>query len=168
MIDVTYMKAHRTASSLRAKKGGAKGQRGHLIGRTKGRLNTKLHAVTDAKGPPLKFFMTACQAIDCTGAAALLGNLPAPEWMIADQGNDAYCFWALKAKGIRRGIPGRKSRGKAARYDLYNKRRYKQRNRVETMLGRLKDWRHMATRYDGRAKKFLTANALTTTVILWL
>lgn len=32
-----------------------------LIGRTKGGLSTKLHAVTDAKGRPLKFFMTGGQ-----------------------------------------------------------------------------------------------------------
>ncbi len=35
-----------------------------------------LHAVTDAKGRPLKFFMTAGQVSDYTGAAALLGSLP--------------------------------------------------------------------------------------------
>ena len=37
MIDATYLKAHRTASSLRVKKGGP----GRLIGRTKGGMNTK-------------------------------------------------------------------------------------------------------------------------------
>jgi transposase len=46
-------------------------------------LNTKLHAITDAKGRPLKFFMTAGQVSDYTGAAALLGSLPAAEWMLA-------------------------------------------------------------------------------------
>ena len=43
MIDATYLKAHRTATSLGAKKGG----RGRLIGRTKGGMNTKLHAICD-------------------------------------------------------------------------------------------------------------------------
>jgi transposase len=60
-------------------------QRNRLIGRTKGGLNTKLHAVTDAKGRPLRFFMTAGQVSDYTGAAALLGSLPAAEWLIADR-----------------------------------------------------------------------------------
>ncbi len=64
-------------------------QRGRLIGRTKGGLNTKLHAVTDAKGRPLKCFMTAGQVSDYTGAAALLGSLPAAEWLLADWGYDA-------------------------------------------------------------------------------
>ena len=45
-------------------KGGPDDQRGRLIGRTKGGLNTKLHAVTDARGRPLKFFMTAGQVSD--------------------------------------------------------------------------------------------------------
>jgi len=39
-------------------------------------VNTKLHAVTDANGRPLSFFMTAGQTSDYTGAAALLDDLP--------------------------------------------------------------------------------------------
>ena len=118
--------------------------------------------MTDAKGRPLKFFMTAGQVSDYTGAAALLGSLPAAEWMIADRGYDADWFRdALKNKGIRPCIPGRKSRGKAARFDT---RRY----RIEIMFGRLKDWRRVATRYDRCAKTFLSAVALAATVMFWL
>lgn len=103
---------------------------------------------------------------DYTGAAALLGSLPAAEWMIADRGYDADWFRdALKDKGIRPCIPGRKSRGKAVRYD---KRRYRRRNRIEIMFGRLKDWRRIATRYDRCAKTFLSAVALAATVLFWL
>src|SRR3546814_5545642 len=40
---------------------GKKGGPGRLIGRTKGGMNTKLHAVTDANGRPISFFMTAGQ-----------------------------------------------------------------------------------------------------------
>lgn len=131
-------------------------QRRRLISRTAGGLNTKLHVVTDAKGRPLKFFMTAGQVSDYTGAAALLDGLPAAEWMLADRLRDA-----LKNKGIRPCIPGRKSRGKAVRYD-------RRRNRIEIMFGRLKDWRRIASRYDRCAKTFLSAVALAATVIFWL
>ena len=55
MIDATYLKAHRTATRLRSKKGGPDDQRGRLIGRTKGGMNIKLHAVTDADGRPIRF-----------------------------------------------------------------------------------------------------------------
>jgi transposase len=65
---------------------------------------------------------------------------------------------ALKDKGIRPCIPGRKSHGKAVRHD---KRRY----RIEIMFGRLKDWRRVATRYDRCAKTFLSAVALAATVM---
>ena len=44
-----------------------KGGRGRLIGRTKGGMNTKLHAVTDARGRPIQFFVTAGQVSDYTG-----------------------------------------------------------------------------------------------------
>jgi IS5 family transposase len=46
--------------------------------------------------------MTAGQVSDYTGAAALLGSLPAAEWLIADRGYDADWFReALRDKGIR-------------------------------------------------------------------
>jgi len=41
---------------------------------------------------PLKFDTTASQVIDYTGAAALLGSLPAAEWIIADRGYVADWF----------------------------------------------------------------------------
>src|SRR6056297_1149929 len=47
----------------------------------------------------------------------------------------------------------------------YDKRRYKRRNRIEIMFGRLKDWRRVATRYDRCPKVFLSAIALAATVI---
>ena len=129
-------------------------------------MNTKLHAVTDADGRPIRFFMTAGQVSDYTGAAALLSSLPAAEWLLADRGYDADWFRdALKDKGIRPCIPGRKSRGKPIKHD---KRRYKRRNRIEIMFGRLKDWRRVATRYDRCPKVFLSAAALAATVMFWL
>lgn len=42
-------------------------------------MNTRLHAVTDTRGRPIKFFMSAGQVSDYTGAAALVGALTAGE-----------------------------------------------------------------------------------------
>jgi hypothetical protein len=50
--------------------------RGRLIGQTKGGMNTKHHAVTDTRGRPVRFFITAGQVSDYTGAAALMNGLP--------------------------------------------------------------------------------------------
>ena len=127
---------------------------------------TKLHAITDAKGRPLRFFMTAGEVSDYTGAADLLGHLPSAEWLVADRGYDADWYRdALKDKGIRVCIPGRKRRKKKI---LFVRRRYKRRNRIEIMFGRLKDWRRIATRYDRCPKVFLSAITLTATVLFWL
>lgn len=129
-------------------------------------MNTKLHAVTDTVGWPIRFFMTAGQVSDYTGARALVRRLPAADWLLGDRGYDADWFCeALVGMGISPCIPGRKSRGKAVKYD---KRRYKRRNRIEIMFGRLKDWRRVATRYDRCPKVFLSAIALAATVIFWL
>lgn len=129
-------------------------------------MNTKLHAVTDANGRPLSFFMTAGQVSDYIGAAALLDELPKAQWLLADRGYDADWFRdALQEKGITPCIPGRKSRSKTVKYD---KRRYRRRNRIEIMFGRLKDWRRVATRYDRCPTAFFSAIALAATVIFWL
>jgi len=72
---------------------------------------------------------------------------------------------ALKDKGIRACIPGRKSRGKPVRYD---RRRYRRRNRIEIMIGRPKDWRRIATRYDRCPKVFLSGILLAATVLFRL
>lgn len=162
MIDATYLKAHPHGIKPAGKKGGL----GRLIGRTKGGMNTKLHAVTDANGRPLSFFMTAGQISDYIGAAALLDHLPKAQWLLADRGYDADWFRdALEAKGIKPCIPGRRSRNEPIRYD---KRRYRRRNRIEIMFGRLKDWRRVATRYDRCPTTFLSAIELAATVIFWL
>ncbi|GBH32511.1 hypothetical protein MBESOW_P3742 [Sphingobium xenophagum] len=74
-------------------------------------------------------------------------------------------FMAAAKSGITPCILSRKSQNTAIKYD---KRRYKHRNRIEIMFGRLKDWRRVATRYDRCPTAFLSAIALATTVIFWL
>jgi transposase len=129
-------------------------------------LNIKLHAVTDARGRPIRLFVTAGQVSDYIGARALLNSLTNADWLLVDRGYDADWFReALIDKKITPCIPGRKSRDTPVKYD---KRRYRKRNRIEIMFGRLKDWRRVATRYDRNPKVFLSAIALAAIVIFWL
>ncbi|GAA6160582.1 hypothetical protein NBRC116589_27560 [Ruegeria sp. HU-ET01832] len=128
-------------------------------------MNTKLHAICDSQGRPLNLFVTAGQVSDYIGARALLSSLPDVDWLLVDRGYDADWFReALKNKGIRPCIPGRKQRKTTVKY---YKRRYKRRNRIEIMFGRLKDWLRVATRYDRCPKVFLSAIALAALVIYW-
>ena len=86
--------------------------------------------------------------------------------LLADRGHDADWFReALKNKDIKPCIPGRKQRKASVKYD---KQRYKRRNRIEIMFGRLKDWRRIATRYDRCPQVFLSAVALAAIVMFWL
>ena len=65
-------------------------------------MNTKLHAITDTHGRPIRFFMSAGQISDYTGAAALLGNMPKAQWLLGDRGYDADWFReALQGMGIK-------------------------------------------------------------------
>lgn len=80
-------------------------------------MNTKLHAVTDTSGRPVRLFITAGQVSDYTGAAALMNGLPEAEWLLADRGYDADWFReTLVDKGTNPCIPGRKSRKKTVKY----------------------------------------------------
>ena len=129
-------------------------------------MNIKLYAVTDDSGHPVCFFITVGHVSDYTGAAALMNALPEADWLLADRGYDADWFReGLIERGTRPCIPERKSRKTTIKYD---KRRYKRRNRIERMFGRIKDWRRVATRYDRSPTVFLSAIMLTATVIFWL
>ena len=129
-------------------------------------MNTRLHAVTDSVGRPIQAVITAGRVSDHVGARALRGRLPAVDWLIADRGYDADRVRdALRDKGIRPCIPGRKPRDEPVRHD---KRRCRRRDRIEIMSGRLKDWRRVATRHDRCPKVFPSAIALAATVIFWL
>ena len=111
-------------------------------------------------------FLSAGQVSDYTGAAALLDSLPQADWFLTDRGHDAdWLRKSLQDRGIPACIPGRKSRKKTVKYD---KRRYKRRNRIEIMFGRLNDWRRVATRYDRCPETYLSAIALAATVLFWL
>jgi len=137
-----------------------------MIGLTKGGLNSKLHAVTDALGRPIRMFLSAGNLSDYKGALALLSSLPDAKWLLADRGYDADWFRnALKERKINPCIPSRKNRKVTIPHDA---ERYRQRYRIENMFGRLKDWRRIAMRYDRCPVVFLSAIALAVIVLFWL
>ena len=79
--------------------------------------NTKLHAICDSQGRPLNLFVTAGQVSDYIGARALVSSLPKVDWLLGDRSYDADWFReALKDKGIRACLPGRKQRKKTVKY----------------------------------------------------
>jgi transposase len=76
-----------------------------------------------------------------------------PTYLLADKGYDTDAIRAkLKADGVRHVIPPKSNRKAAIRW---NKRIYRERNRIERMIGHLKVSRAIATRYDKLARSFL-------------
>ena len=89
---------------------------------------------------------------------------PAAE-LVADKGYDSKALrdW-LAERGTTAVIPPRKNRKVQYHYD---KTVYRQRNIIERMFCRLKDWRRIATRFDRNIKNFIAAIALAAAVIWW-
>lgn len=146
----------------RRKRGGL----AHGIGRTKGGRNTKVHAICDERGRPLLFLLTPANTHDCKVAQRCIEALPPSAELVADKGYDSRALreW-LEARGTKPVIPPRRYR--KTLYD-YDREAYRQRNVIERMFCRLKDWRRIATRYDRKLKTFLSALALAAAVIWWL
>ena len=122
--------------------------------------------MADAEGRPIRFFLTAGQVSDYTGALALLSSLPGAGWLLADKGYDAdWLRHDLDERGIAVCIPSRAKRRNPVPHDTIL---YKQRHKIEIMFGRLKDWRRINTRYDRCAHTFMSAICIAATVIFWL
>jgi transposase len=128
-------------------------------------LSTKIHALVDALGNPLSFFLTPGQAHDLQGADELLPDMAA-EVLLADKAFDAdkRVIEPLLARGKSIVIPPKSNR-KIQRH--YDKEIYKARHLIENFFCKLKQYRAIATRYDKTARNFLAAIHLAATII-WL
>jgi len=136
------------------------------MGRTKGGLNSKLHAVCDGQGRPLVMLLSEGQMSDYRGAAMLLDALPCTKALLGDQGYDADWFRkALAERNITACIPSKKNRKVPIPHDAAL---YRQRHKIKNMFGRLKDRRRIHTRYDRCAHTFMSAICIAVTIIFWL
>lgn len=86
--------------------------------------------------------------------------------LIADKAYDANSLRQLLAhQRARAVIPSTASRSRPI---PYSKTAYRQRNPIERMFARLKNFCCIATRYDKLARNFLAGALLAATVIWWL
>jgi hypothetical protein len=83
-IDSSIIGTHRHAAA------GKKGGPDNGVGRSRGGLSNKIHAVVD--GLPVKLLLTAGQASDKATAPALIDALPAAKAFVADRRYDAISF----------------------------------------------------------------------------
>ena len=137
------------------KKKASKTQTSNSIGKTRGGLNTKIHAIVGKDLRSVAFLLSAGNVDDCTEAVPLLKLLPSLKDcdILADK--------AYGTKEIRTYL-----HDQSARYTIppkvntkqpwpFDKETYKRRNVIEHFFNRLKEFRRAETRYDKRDDSFL-------------
>ncbi|MUN42857.1 IS5 family transposase, partial [Actinomadura sp. NEAU-AAG5] len=184
-VDSTIVRAHQHAAGA-AKKGNRAGRigaaAGQALGRSRGGLTTKVHLSVDGRGLPLSIVLTPGNVNDCTAFPQVLAAIAVPrpgrgrprcrpERVIADKAySSAAIRRSLRERGIAATIPeradqraGRARRGsRGGRPPTFDPVLYKRRNVVERCIGRLKQWRGIATRYDKLARNYRAAIVLVT------
>ena len=140
------------------------GPQTNALGRSRGGLTTKVHVAADALGLPVRILVAPGHRGDVLHGRALIDDL-APGHVIADMAYDAGHFRdAIAAAGATATIPSHPDRSNRIACDW---RMYRERNLVERLIGRLKQFRRVATRYDKLAANF-RGFVLIAAVCLWL
>ena len=123
------------------------------MGRSRGGLSTKIHALVDAEGLPIRLTLTPGQASDVHGAEVLLNNLDHGTVLLGDKGYDADWIRAkIEAQNAAPNIPDKSNRKNR---HCFSAVLYKERNKVERFFNKIKHFRRVATRYEKIVDNYL-------------
>lgn len=135
------------------------------MGRSRGGLTTKIHALVDAGGLPIALKLTEGQAHDGRSAADMFETVRAGDVLLADRAYDSDKLRSALADrgawGNIRAMPQRKTK------PAFSATLYRQRNLVERFFNKLKQFRAVATRYDKRPENYLAGIQLAS-IRIWL
>jgi transposase len=135
------------------------------MGRSRGGLTTKIHALVDANGLPIALKLTEGQAHDGKSAADMLGGLGEGQVLLADRGYDSDALReALAAQGAWgniKAMPGR------VNIPVFSPFLYRLRNLVERFFNKLKHFRAVATRFEKHDANYLALVKLAA-VKIWM
>lgn len=135
------------------------------MGRSRGGLTTKIHALVDAEGRPIRLKLTAGQAHDGRSAADMFDTVKAGNILIADRAYDSDGLRTSMAKrGAWANIRAMPNRVKTYSFSKWV---YRQCNAIERFFNKLKHFRAIATRYDKRDDNFLASIQLAS-IRIWL
>ena len=132
-----------------AEKGGCQ-----AVGRSKGGFGTKMHVLVDSLGRLLGLLFSPGQGSDHAYAPELAKRAIAvrSQAVMGDKGYDSNKLRdQMHDAGIEVLIPFRKCRKVCPEID---RERYKQRNIIERFIGKIKENRRVATRYDKKVAHF--------------
>jgi transposase len=127
-------------------------------------LTTKIHAVVDGLGNPIRVHLSGGNVNDIVPACDLIAGLKA-KMTIADKAYDADKFIALvRRRGSMVVVPPISTRLEQRWFD---KHLYKERHLVECFFAKIKVFRRISTRYDKLAVTFRAA-VLIAACMAWL
>ena len=108
--------------------------------------------IADGAGRAIAFRIAPGQAHELPHALPLLGHLPGIlQWVVADRGYSSQRFrQQLREVGATPAIPSKSNEAPERCPDWI----YTNRNVVERLWARLKEWRAIATRYEKTASSF--------------
>ena len=123
------------------------------MGRSRGGLTTKIHALVDADGMPIAIKLTEGQAHDGRSAEGMLDGLQPGQVLLADRAYDSDALrQSLKERGAWANI---KPMSRRANIPSFSPFLYRYRNLVERFFNKLKHFRAIATRYEKHAARYL-------------
>ena len=155
---------------------GSDGER-EALGYSKGGFSTKIHLCCEGNGKPVTFLLSVGQRHESVVFEQLMeqGKVkrPArgqprlrPQRVVGDKGYTGQPIRSyLRRRGIGSVIPRRANESR--RGTRFDRRAYRQRNRVERAINRLKQFRRIATRYEKRADNYLAMLTIAA-ILLWL
>jgi transposase len=146
MINTSIVRVHQHGACI------PRNQR-QSMGRSRGGLTSKIHALVDSNALPVRLALTSGEAHDNRLASKLLSRLKSGSMLLADRSYDADWIRDLVAKkGAWANIPPKRNRRDPICFSPYL---YRTRNRVERFFNRIKQCRRGATRYDRLAASYL-------------
>ena len=123
------------------------------MGRSRGGLTTKIHALVDANGLPVVLKLTEGQAHDGRSAADMLNALRPGQTLLADRAYDSDALRrTMTARGAWANIKPMPHRINIPAFSPFL---YRYRNLVERFFNKLKHFRAVATRYEKHAANYL-------------
>lgn len=123
------------------------------MGRSRGGLTTKIHALVDANGLPVVLKLTPGQAHDGRSAADMLDGISEGQIVLADR---AYDSDALRETMNKRGAWACiKPMPRRVNIPAFSRFLYRYRNLVERFFNKLKHFRAVATRFEKSAENYL-------------
>ena len=144
-MDSTFCKVHQSACS---------GRKNQAIGVSRGGKNTKVHVLINERMQLLKVILTGGQIHDSEAAGALLKGIKLKgKTILADKAYSSEQIRLFLAEHEAFACIPDKANFKI-KHD-FDSQLYKQRNIVERFFQRIKNYRHIATRYDKLAVCFL-------------